>query len=218
MSFNRGDVRADVRRRLEEFATSVITDSDINQEFNYTLRDLERQIDFRNLMTSDLTSLVTVENQQEYTLPSINGEIRKIIDLVIENVHYSEIDFLERDNVKLGNSVALSDVTMGNNVYYLYGVDTIGFIPIPDTDGENILIYYYRFHPDVTDDSTDLLLPDIVREAMVTRILAGVMVADETIPDATIDYQKAEYQVLLNKAREHLQQTSRSKISQFKYY
>ena len=85
MSFNRGDIRTVVRRRLEEFATTVVTDADLNQEIAYTISDLTNKINFRELLTSDIT-LLTVADQVEYTLPVT--DIRRIFYITINNTQY----------------------------------------------------------------------------------------------------------------------------------
>ena len=218
MSFTRGDVRADVQRRLEEFNTTVVTDSDLDQEFLYALLDIEQKIDFRELMDSDTTSLDTVVDQQEYTLPTTNGVIRKMIDLTISNVHYEEVDFLQKDNLQGSqNSVNIGDVAMAGNAYYLYGTTTIGFVPIPSAVAD-IKFYFYKFHPTVSDDTTALSLPDIVREAIVTRMAASVMKTDETIPNATITNEMNEYERLVGNARQFISNSSRMKIGNFTNY
>jgi len=217
MSFNRGDVRSDVRRRLEEFNTTVFTEADFEQEFEYALTDLTNRVDFKELEVKDLTSLDTVVDQQEYTLPTTSGVVRKMIDVVTDNVHYEEVDFLDRDNVSSASGVSLGDVRRGANAYYLYGSDTIGLIPIPSTVTD-IELYYYRKHATISDDTTILSLPDIARKALVTRITATGMKADETIPNAFIQTEMNEYERFLSEMRQVLEETSRLKVHQFTRY
>jgi len=217
MSFNRGDVRADVRIRLEEFNTTVITDADINQEFDYALIDITNQIDLPNLLVSDTTSLDTVADQTEYTLPTTNGVIRKIMDIKIGDIHYEEISFLDRDNVSTGSGVSLGDTRRTSHAYYLFGTTTIGFVPAPSSV-KDVEFYYFRDHPTITDDTTALSLPDLARKAVVTRITATVMKADETIPNVTIQTELFQYDRYMAELRFFVENRSIKKLSQFTNY
>lgn len=214
MSFTRDEIKLDVFRKMEDSTSVVFTDSDFNQEFNSAIQHLERKIDFRELEVSDLTSLDTVENQREYTLPTTNGRIRKIIDLVIDDTHYRETPFRRRDNYRYIRGVNFGDVRHYSYLYYLFNTTTIGFLPTP-TAVKDVEIYYYRYHPAVVDGSTALLFPDAVREALVSRIYATGLKADATIPDMTISAEEANYERLTDEYRESQGQTSQSFSNQF---
>ena len=218
MSFNRGTIRSDVRRRLEEFNTTVFTEADFNQEFDYALQDLTSRVDFRELVVTDTTSLDTIVDQQEYTIPTTNGVVRKFIDVKIISTHFEQIDFLDRDSISIGGGgVSLGQTNQSMGAYYILGTSTIGFVPVPSTV-EDVELYYYKEHDAITSDDTTLDLPNIARKALTTLITATGMKADETIPTNMINSEMAEYERYLREMREIIKEQSRSNLYQFNNY
>jgi len=157
-------IRNDVRHYLDEAAEKDWKNSDLTREINKQYhRVISAVVEvFEDYYITEATA-DTVEDQQEYTLPTDFSKIRRVeINYDIDNANstFSRAFPINIDEVRHDLGHATTGVTVVRNpIYYLQG-NIIGFIPVPTEVGdEAIKIWYVKNQVDLSDDTDTINIP-----------------------------------------------------------
>src|SRR3990167_5875318 len=176
------NLQAQTRTYLDEATQSDWTDTEVTREINSKYMELYvGVVEVYEDYYSTRTTVASVADQQEYTLPSDLYKIRRIEI----NYNPSNSNSLPRKAVNvpmdsvlrdLGNS-ALGISVYRNPAYYVRG-NTIGFIPFPTETGATAIgIWYIKTVSELSDstDAIDIPFPDRYYEAISLEAAAMLL-------------------------------------------
>jgi len=167
MSKSLTNLRGQTRSYLDEAVTADWTQAEVDREINHYYMSLFTAICevFESYYSKKVTA-GSVEDQQEYALPSDFWKIQRVEINYDPNTANSTakralpigIDDVRRDLANTNIGVAVHRAP----AYYLRG-DYVGFLPIPDEDGSDNITIWYVSIPDELDaasDTIDIPFPD----------------------------------------------------------
>lgn len=157
-------LRNDVRHYLDENTQADWLDTDLNRIINKNYhRVATAAMDtFENYYMTEATA-DTVASQQEYALPSDFYKLRRVeinFDIDASATSFERALPVDLDQVRnnLAN-VEIGTFAVQYPKYYLQG-SIIGFLPIPDKDGnEAIKIWYIKYLSDLAADTDAIDIP-----------------------------------------------------------
>jgi len=165
MAVTKLQIRTNVRSFLDEVSEADWTDTELDYFINQAYHEVASSVmeTFEDYYMSEPTFSDSVEDQQEYVLPTDFHKIRRVeinYDTTNDDSNYqralpSNIDEvrgrLENTDFLIGNS--------RNPVYYLVG-DRIGFLPILNENGTDaIKILYIKEIADMDEDTDEIDIP-----------------------------------------------------------
>lgn len=155
------NLRAQTRTYLDEVTTADWTETEVDREINYKYMELYAAIvEVYEDYYSTKSATNTIEDQQEYSLPTDLWKIRRVeinYDVAATNSTPSRALRVTLDDVLRDlNNNTLGITVHSAAVYYVRG-NTLGFIPIPERSETAAINIWYIKIPDELSAATDVI-------------------------------------------------------------
>lgn len=185
--------RAEVRNLVIETTGRSDKTTLINSAINIALNKLSSEYLWNDLLTEASANLTVGSNAV-----SLASNMRRLSEVrLLDGLNSHEIIVKRRTWI----AEMFPDITAyaASRPRYAYvSGTTLYLVPAPDAVYNGIEYSYYRMHPDLTDDSTDILIPQ-ADEAVIAFTTYWVFKSIEKHEDAAQWF--AEYQMLVRDAK-----------------
>jgi hypothetical protein len=192
------------RQRLNETSTAFFTDAQLvtfcNEGQKYLVRETKCLEDID-------TSNTSVSGTQSCALPSDFFKLRR---LLYDGKSVKEINFLDIDEANIDET----DYSNDPKSFYIWN-DTIYFIPIPNSTGDAIKIYYYKTPTTITATTDTLETNSLYDDVIITYMVYLALIKDGEEQKA--DYQMQECNAKLTLIKRHLKEKSLTRPPRFRF-
>lgn len=178
------DVVDRVQRQFGDESGVQVTNDDIIRWVN----DAQRDIGQAQEILETIATTPSVVGQAAYVIPDDIINLKRVTyaGKNIKNVSLQEFDQYITDN----QLNPLTGESGDPEIYYSYG-EELSFYPVPDTDADDIKLYYSQFPAEVTLVSDDLTLPIKYHNRIVEYCLQQAYELDENFEAAS--YKEGQF-------------------------
>ena len=192
------------RQRLNETGTAFFTDEQLTAFCNEAQKYFARET--KCLEATD-TSKTSVSGTQSYALPSDFYALKRLLydGKIVFETSFNDIDETEIDE---------TDYTGTPESFYIWN-NKIYFIPVPDTTGDIISVYYYKMPANISATTDMLEINTLYDDTIIAYIVYLALIKDDELDKA--DYHMQECNAKIALIKRHLKENNLMRPPRFRF-